>query len=480
MPAPARVAVLAFMSTLLVKPWPRVWSVRDPAAGGPAAGRVMFVSQAVVDGHPLGSQPPRPPAVTVVVVCIRSAPAHGWIEGRRVSAVGVHRPAAAVGVHSQPLAGAKPARRVHPPFLPLGLISLPSPARTRVCVVMVCSLAGQPSGSSPAPRPARTVVGVFMVSAPRSVAVGVDADPVAGADARDGGHPGLSWSAVGIDRAAVAGTHGGGRAHPAPPWLWSGGPPLGSIDDPAPARTCDAAVIPSPRRWGPAPHLCRRGCACSRSSSSPGGPAQPLGSIAGPWAARTRVDVVMVVSPVIPRGLCRTRRRRAGSWWWSWRFSRCGCQPLGSIPDPWPAWMRVCAFIASSGRRQPFGSMNEPAPARVLVVVFMVLVLASGVGDRLLSRPGRSRSPGPRGWSWPCAWGLSLVSIAGWWSGRLRCRPRRKASSAAGVEGRAGAGVDRGGGVHRRSPAVWVDGGRAAGGCRPRGRRGRIPLPFTR
>jgi hypothetical protein len=110
-----------------------------------------------------------------------------------------------------------------------------------------------------------------------------------------------------------------------------------------------------------------------RGAPSPGS-RQPLGSMPEPWPARTWVMVVIVIL-----------RKRARRWDRSpsparrgcWRACSSSCssgfagQPSGSMVWPWPAWTCVVVFIVRS-RGQPSGSMVPPWPARTCVFVFIV------------------------------------------------------------------------------------------------------------
>jgi hypothetical protein len=227
----------------------------------------------------------------------------------------------------------------------------------------------QPLGSIPDPSPARTSVVVFIAC----LCCG-------------------SVSAVGVDPQPFAGAKVCGRVH----------------------RILQVRVRVS--RWGRFPTLARRGrrwwCASSSSCASAVGVdprsfagadvggrvhrlpllrvRQPLGSIPDPCAARTWVVVCIVILLCVSRPGRFPGRRRPGCG--SWRSCDPLLQPLGSIPAPWPARMRVAARMGFSPR-QPLGTSPAPRPARMLVIVRMLAPewMSSA------SRWGRFRRRGRRG-----------------------------------------------------------------------------------
>jgi hypothetical protein len=215
------------------------------------------------------------------------------------------RAGSAVGVDPRAIAGADVRVRVHgsSSLQPLGSISPPAAARTRVVVCIGYSSWVSPPGPSRSP-PRRGCVSKLSSSPP--------------------------WSAVGIDRAADAGAELGARGH-----LDLPAQPLSSIRAPTPARTRVFVVIVI--------------LPASAVVVDPGAHARPDPG----RRAHRRLSRRDRCRPLCPRGS------------WCGCSSPSPCQPLGSMPQPMPAciwvWMPIVASRVSRCRRSSRRLRREPS-----------------------------------------------------------------------------------------------------------------------
>ena len=368
--------------------------------------------------------------------------------------------ASAVGIDQPALAGADAGSGAH------RTVSLPRE--------------GQPLGSTVAPCPARTWLVAFMVHR-----WGRCPGPC---------RPGRGWwraSDVSFFSEDLLSRWGRcpspgrrGRASSCSSWFSpvDSCQPFGSIPPPLPAGRCVEVLIVDLRsRRVSAVGVHRAagsGADAGRGAhrrSPVSGWRQPLGSMAPPVPARTRVMVLICRSPVlaVPRvsrwGLPATPRRRGGVWCSAWvlRCSAFGVhagaaggayagarlhqgppagRPLGSINPPSPARMRVVVRMEtlSSVARQPLGLIIPPSPARTRVVVLIGHLLSGAAGQPSgsISTPSAARTRVV----------VFIASLRSW-------------TSAVGVHDGAFAGADAGCRLHRDSPgsAVGVDDGTEAG-----------------
>lgn len=431
-PLPARIVVWMFISGSRVKCG---FSRPGPSR---ARGRRVPPSGCSSTPYPLGSMVAPRPARSVVVVCMCASPV--VVDARA-------HPRADRGLvahHSSPVDLSRWGRSSIPgrrgwwcscALWPRAVSRCrPSAGRRRRGCGCGCSSSvpceGQPLGSIIQPSPACTALRV-LISVSCS-AVGVHCAAAPGAEAGGGAHgrltrwgpgrrcgrPGPSWSSASsclLVKSVGLRDPSWSRCLRGPSWRYSSSPPfqpLGSMDEPWPARICGRVLIVcsfSRRgRWtsrGP------RGSACACSSS---------GSFIRP-------------------GQSRSRRWRGRAWWWSssCSFSRSGRSRSPRRPGPlcWCSWSRSlsrwgrwtnprrpgrswwCSSAFSSAVRvdspagaganmrmgahlQPSGSMHEPVPALSGVVVcmvsFLLMVLVQPASDGVRQPPlGSMPAPTP-------------------------------------------------------------------------------------
>jgi hypothetical protein len=345
-PLPARMVVVALTLVLLVSRCRRYGRLHP-------RGRWCGWSCCLPRRQPLGSMPKPRPARMRVVVCMEAS----LVSRCRPS--GGRRPRGCWSSWSSSVSRVsrcRPCGRPRPRGGWCGSSSR-SPGR------------GQPSGSIIDPAPARTVVAVFIVRllverGPRQP-LGSIPHPMA-ARRRVVVRISASLSAEGVDDGPAAGPDGGARLHRPSP----GGtlPPLGSMADPAPARTWVMVLI----------------------SAS----VQPSGSMKEPAPAW-----IVVVVPIVRLrrrlrvsrwGPCRARRRRGGWCSCAWFVSRRGF-PRSAVGVDAPA---DAGANGGGGPHGPFPCEGWREGAAELPSLHRVRRSMRGCLCRVCDRPRRKRAAG--------------------------------------------------------------------------------------